>query len=126
MTTLVKRKRGRPKGSWSKITGDLIELLNSKGFNPAAKLVDVYEASWKEYERASEIHDRLCDNRIAHELPIINYTEATDYLLIAEKAAGQLMQYCFPKRKAVEHTISEEVKELIEYRAEWSNSTKSE
>jgi hypothetical protein len=93
---------GRKKGTPNKITLDLIALLEEKGFNPAAKLVLVYRKAAKEWERHEEIFDAIQSKRISFEMTPLTETKAPTYLGIMEKAASELMQYVYPKRKAVE------------------------
>lgn len=82
----------RPKGSKNQRTIDLELYLHENNFNPAAALVDVHRRAMKAYDEDKGLRegDGYCvDNR--HK-----------YLEIAGNTAGKLMDYLYPKRKAVD------------------------
>jgi len=93
---------GRKAGTPNRLTLDLIETLQEKGFDPAAELIRVNIEAWKEYNRASEIFDAIQDKRIAYDLVPLTESEASTYLKIAQDSAKDLMKYVYPQRKAVE------------------------
>ena len=81
-----KHTGGRKKGSFNRITSDLIEQLNGMGFNPVAELIEIIDeakTSFKQ-ERGTK--------------------EAPAYLGIAARGASDLMKYVYPQRRAVDHT----------------------
>lgn len=81
---------GRKKGSLNRRTRELIEILEEKDFNPAEKLVFVFRKAMKTFQNSYP----------PSEGPDMRFK----YLEIAEKAASDLMQYVYPKRKAVDLT----------------------
>lgn len=93
---------GRQKGSPNKRTVELTELLEKKGFNPAEKLVYVYRKAIKEYKRADQIADAIQKDLLSRGIPADKVNHGPSYLKIASDAAKELMQYVYPKRKAVE------------------------
>lgn len=86
-------------------------MLRERGFDPAAKLAETYQAAEDGFARCERRRKRLekeeNDRRAKEGLPPVElpYDEqGLEYLKRAESAAAQLMQYTHPKRKAIEHT----------------------
>jgi hypothetical protein len=87
-----KKCGGRKKGTPNKITFELIETLRAKGFDPAAELVQVHYEAMKLYRA------KVKDNKGWGAGPALD---------TACKAASDLMEYVYPKRKSVELTGAE-------------------
>lgn len=83
------RRGGRAPGTPNKKMQDIIDVLQEKGFNPVAKLIELSAIAEDAYQR----HEGT------------NY--AHNYLSIAQKNCLGLMDYLYPKRKAIEHTGAE-------------------
>lgn len=81
-------KPGSPKAS--PLRFDLLEILRAKGFEPAAALVEVHQLARAQYAA------RLKKSA--------NGFGAQGYLDIARSSATDLMEFIYPKRKAVELT----------------------
>lgn len=99
-----KKTGGRRKGVPNKITQDLAKQLDELGFNPASELVQIFLDAKEEYARSAEIYDAIQDARIAADVKTPLKDTAPEYLKIAASACADLMQYVYPKRKAIEHT----------------------
>jgi hypothetical protein len=82
---------GRKRGTPNKKTQELLGLLEEKNFNPAEKLISVYRRAIKSFDNSKGSSGQGPDMTFK-------------YLEIAEKAASDLMQYVYPKRKAIDHT----------------------
>jgi hypothetical protein len=96
---------GRKKGVANKRTRELQDFLDEKNFNPAAKLILIYRKAMKEYGRAEDVHDIIEDTRRGMGFKAVGASDqGPTYLGIALSAAKDLMQYVYPKRKAIEHT----------------------
>lgn len=80
---------GRKKGTPNAITLDLIQTLRAKGFDPVAELIEVHREAMNLY------HDKCKKQKGFGAGPCLD---------TAARAAGDLMQYVYPKRKAVELT----------------------
>lgn len=80
---------GRKKGTPNKITFDLIQTLREKGFDPAAALVECHVEAMKLYKRRQAA---------------TNGAFGGSALDTATRAAGDLMEFVYPKRKAIELT----------------------
>lgn len=95
---------GRKAGTPNKITTDLIAELEALGYHPVAELIETIRDAKEEYRRSKEIHDKIQDNR--NDMEIKSYVADTgpQYLSIAAKAAGDLMKFVYPTRKAIDHT----------------------
>lgn len=99
------KNSGRKKGTTNRRTRELLEILDQLGFEPLTEIIRVNREAWKEYDRCSEIHDALQENRFQLGMKsLVEETDAPKYLKLAESSAAEVMQYTFPKRKAVEHT----------------------
>lgn len=83
------RRGGRKKGTPNKITLDLIQTLQAKGFDPAAELVKTHAEAMKLYRK------KMKDDRGWGAGPALD---------IAQRCASDLMEYVYPKRKSVELT----------------------
>lgn len=83
---------GRRKGTPNKRTQEFIDVLQRRKFSPADALIDVYRKALRSYEAGH--------GSSSGDGPDMTFK----YLEIAQKAASELMQYRFPKRKAIEHT----------------------
>lgn len=96
---------GRPKGARNFKTAMVAETMARLNFDPAEALVRVYKDARKEYKRAAEIHDAICDARnragLGHKNPLSD--EGAAYLKIATSAAAELMPYIYPKLKFTAH-----------------------
>jgi hypothetical protein len=95
---------GRKKATPNKKTQDLIDILESKGYSPAAELIRIAAIAEKEYDRSAEIFDAIQDARIAKKLIPLSESTAPTYLKIMQSSASDMMNYVYPKRKAVELT----------------------
>lgn len=92
---------GRKKGTPNKKTVEFQKFLEQNNFSPAEALLQSYKDARAIFER------RLKYN---------NLTGALDALNLATRAAENMAEYIYPKRKAVEH--SGEVKTITEWLAE--------
>ena len=72
---------------------DLLETLRAKGFDPVAALLDVHERAIIQHEK------RLYQSASGF--------GAQGYLMIARESAKDIMEFVYPKRKAVELTGAE-------------------
>lgn len=104
---------GRKPGTPNKRTQDLTEILDEKGFCPAAELVRTYRRASRHFKIYDDLLKRMVlaiEGEDADEIfravkTASSFAEdAPAYLTIAEHAAKELMQYKFPKRKAIELT----------------------
>lgn len=98
------RRGGRKKGAPNKKTLDLIKTLEEQGYDPVAELIRIAMLAEKEYERAEEIFDAIQEARIEKKLVPLSESTAPTYLKIMQSSASDLMNYIYPKRKAIEHT----------------------
>lgn len=87
-----KKTGGRTKGTPNVPTFDLIATLKEKGFEPAAALVEVYTEAMALYKKKNK------DNKGWGAGPALD---------TAGRAASDLMEYVYPKRKSVELTGKE-------------------
>lgn len=105
-----KSKGGKPKGAISKRTLDLMSEFEAQHFNVVLEAIDTYKAAragaaeFKDlYKDILEKLDKLdvgANGRVT-----INIRDPrADFLKVAENAVSNLMQYVYPKRKAVELT----------------------
>lgn len=83
-------KKGAPRISATQLRLDLVETLRENGFDPAAKLIEVHTEAMRRYRQ------RWSNSR--------NGFGAQGYLQIAHESAKDLMEFIYPKRKAVELT----------------------
>ncbi len=97
-----KKSGGRLKGTPNKRTLDLMAILEEKGYSPVAELIEVGALARLEYERSAEIFDAIQDKRADYDMVPLNESTAPTYLKIMQSSAAELMQYAYPKRKAVE------------------------
>lgn len=95
---------GREKGTPNKRTQELVDILEEKGFSPASEIIRLYRRAWKEYRRYDEIYDAIQDERTNHEIKVPLTYDAIPHLKLALDAAKELMNYVYPKRKAIEIT----------------------
>lgn len=75
---------GRKKGSPNKRPPEVQAILDGKGFSPVDKMIEIHALAMKRFK----------DKRF--------YQSHTMYLSIALSSVQDLMQYAYPKRKAVE------------------------
>lgn len=100
---------GRKKGTLNKRTQDLEALLEEMKFCPARALVRSYRLAMKQFKAYDQVAEKILDSDADVEVKdlrrlLSSSDAAPTYLRIAETAAKELMQYRFPKRKAVEIT----------------------
>lgn len=91
---------GRKKGTPNKRTYEFMTTLNELDFNPAEKLVHIYNEAMK-----------IFDTRKKHN----NLSAAGEMLSLAQRTAGDLAQYAFPKKKAIEHSGEVGVKTFSDF-----------
>lgn len=84
------RKKGVSDGATSKIRLDLIQKLEAKGVDPAESLAWVFLEAKTQYEKKRDEQ--------------VNGWGSVGMLDLARHAASDLMDYVYPKRKAIEHT----------------------
>lgn len=94
-----KKTGGRVAGTPNKLTVDLAIRLDELGFDPLARLVQCHEEALKAY-----LENRDGDVRM---------TGAPQYLKIATDAAADMMQYRYPKRKAIEVEAGDKIRATI-------------
>lgn len=82
---------GRKKGQPNKRTWELISVLEEKGYDPAAKLIQLGLEAEESY---------MALNR--------NSENAPQFLKVAKDAASDLMRYVYPQRKALDLTTGGE------------------
>jgi len=87
---------GRKKGTPNRRTESLIDSLAARNFNPVEKLIAIHDLALKTF------HDGGFD-----------FDPAGGYLEIARKSVCDLMQYVYPKRKAIDLQLGAEEKETI-------------
>lgn len=95
-STPQRKKPGPKKGSTYRKTEslrlDLIETLRSKNFDPVAALIELHGEATKLYKARLQHH---------------NGFGAVGAMGVAREAASGIMEYVYPKRKAVELTGAE-------------------
>lgn len=84
------RRGGRAPGTPNKITFDLMNTLKEQGFDPAAELVKIHIEAMAQYQKRLEASPTGFGS--------------VGLLQIAKDSAADLMEYVYPKRKAVELT----------------------
>jgi len=84
-------RSGRKKGTPNKRTLDLIQTLQEKGFDPAAKLVEITLMAEQEF---LNLKDRTLKER----------DTASRHLATASRNCTELMKFVYPQRKAVDIT----------------------
>lgn len=103
-----KKTGGRRAGVENKFNGELRfklrETLQSENFDPIAELIRVNREAWKEYDRYSDIYDKICDKRAHMQMIPLTTNDAPTYLKIAADAAKDILPYLLPKLKHVEMT----------------------
>lgn len=77
---------GRKKGTPNKLTLELVKILESAGFDPAAKLIELTLKAEESYERHK------------------NGESGPGYLATASKNCTEIMRFVYPTRKAVDVT----------------------
>ncbi len=102
---------GRRKGIPNKRTKEFLEVLAEQNFCPARALVRTYRKAMKQYMVFDQVVDRMTEalegedpveiTRTIRAAQTLGYSAPT-YLSIAENAAKELMNYTYPKRKAIE------------------------
>lgn len=104
-----KKGAGRPPGTPNKRTLDLIETLESKGYNAAAELVWAFQEAKKQYLEADEKQQELLDAirgvdgiNFNTMNALISRDNKPAYLALCANTAKELMGYVYPKRKAIE------------------------
>ncbi len=111
MGTKGKKTGGRKKGTPNKRTQEFIDVLERRKFSPADALVDIFRKASKQFHQ----YDKLVEGVLeaarngdgiepSQVRGLFDSDEKIQYLEIARKVATDLMQYRFPKRKAIEHT----------------------
>lgn len=98
------RGQGRKKGVPNKKTQELIDILEASGYSPAAELIRIAAIAEKEYDRSSEIYDAIQEKRTLAGINSPLSDIAPTYLKIMQDSASDMMNYVYPKRKAVELT----------------------
>jgi hypothetical protein len=98
------RRGGRKRGTPNKITQNVIAELEALGYHPIAELIEIIRDAKEEFARSQEIHDKIQENRDDAEIKGYVQDTGPQYLSIAAKAAGDLMKFVYPTRKAVDVT----------------------
>lgn len=80
--------RGVPKQT-TQMRFELLEVLKAKGFDPVAALIEIHRDASKHYKERLKTH---------------NGFGAVGAMGVAREAASGIMEYVYPKRKAVELT----------------------
>lgn len=104
-----KGKGGRPKGSISKRTLDLMSELEVRHFNVVDEKLRVYRAAMDGAEEFKDFYARLLEkleglSGLEGRVTINIRDPRADFLKVAESSISDLMQYVFPRRKAIELT----------------------
>lgn len=105
-----KKAGGRAVGTPNKVTFDLIQTLREMGFDPAAALVKAHLEAVKQYEATEEVVAIINEEKEEYtdaETPRVYVRReirgrSAEYLKIVAKTAADLMDYTYPKRKAVD------------------------
>jgi len=97
-------KGGRPKGSPNKRTLDLQKRIEELGLDPVQTLAMILDEQMKIFKSATK-------GKRAHR------GVALEALADAERTASNLMQYLYPKKKAIEHTGEVGVKTFADFMA---------
>lgn len=94
--TTGKKWGGRKKGTPNKPTGDIFETVKNKNCNVIEFFCDVINGDFKSLGYESNVMTKLVgDNAITEDVITLEHRI---------KAARELAQYLYPKRKAIEHT----------------------
>ena len=102
---------GRKKGTPNKRTVELLEILEEEDFCPAQALIRIHRMALKQYEVFDQVIDQIkAAMEGEDQATIIRSLElagrlgynAPTYLSISEQAARDVMNYAFPRRKAIE------------------------
>jgi hypothetical protein len=99
-----KKTGGRVAGTPNKVTRDLIDELNAKGYSPVAALIETAYKADKEFERIKAIERRVNRDLTEEEQTIMTGDTALNWLKLSASAAADILPYVYPKRKAVEHS----------------------
>lgn len=94
-----KKNGGRLKGTPNKKTRELIEILELKGYDPVAKLIKISDAAEQEYDKIKNKIDDDDEDGIDQALLTTN---AYTCIKTMQSTASDLMQYVYPKRKAID------------------------
>jgi hypothetical protein len=99
---------GRKKGTPNKRTREFLEILEEQNFCPTRALITTYRKAMKAYRAVDRVFTMVAEAETqeeklqALELAAKVSDQAPTNLSIAQRAAGELMQYAVPKRKAIE------------------------
>jgi hypothetical protein len=119
---------GRKKGSLNQKTKDLVELMDKHGFDPAEALMELYSSARKAFDHYDEIYDAIIDRKTQLGIKTPTVDHGPTYLKMAADIASELMQYRYPKRKALEVTEkkseSDQTKPVV-YTTEWGGKHES-
>ncbi|MBZ5607253.1 MAG: hypothetical protein LAP38_03275 [Acidobacteriia bacterium] len=107
-----KKIGGRAKGTPNKLTREAIEILERLGCNPIEGMARIAQGdvpcrvcrgkgkTLYQPARGKELAERTCESCYGRGLEIITPE-------LSGKMYAELAQYIFPKRKAIEHTVTE-------------------
>ncbi len=105
-TSIIKKEhKGRAKGTPNKKTADYLEVLNKHGIEPADLLCYVYNGDYEALKMPEKIFKVGFGGQ--------EYEEYSITLEMRINAAKELMSYKYPKRKAVDHTVSEGSSKIV-------------
>lgn len=117
---------GRKKGTPNKRTKELVEILEAKGYSPVAELIRIASIAEKEYERVEEIFDAIQDKRASYEMTPLAEPNTCGFLKVMQSSASDIMQYTYPKRKALDATIKNKEQPLIVvHKTEWGSANET-
>jgi hypothetical protein len=109
-----KRGRGRPKGSLSKRTTEFHAVLEKHNFCAASAMIEIYEEAKKVYSSYAVIYEAIVQAKSAEAgYPAIVEDKADKYLRIAGDMAKEISSYAYPKRKAIEQSVDQELLDII-------------
>lgn len=95
---------GRKPGTPNRVTRDLIEELNAKGYSPVAALIETAFRAEKEFDRIKAVEARVNRDLTDDEQTIMTGDTALNWLKLSASCAADILPYVYPKRKAVEHS----------------------
>lgn len=104
---------GRPKGTPNKKTKEFQLMLEEKGFDPGAAMVELYQKQMGLFE---EFRKRN---------PNRNVPTAAGLLADASVTLNNICQYVYPKKKAIEHSGEVGVKTFADFMAAAKGGKKS-
>lgn len=102
-STIKKKTGGRVKGTPNKSTEYIFDLCKKNNFDPIEALIHVAKNNWEKLGYSSpEIEKQGFQGIVTYE-PVVSMDHRID-------AMKTLVSYMYPKRKAIEHSLSDNEK----------------